>query len=159
MLLHRLQKRGLGLGRCAVDLVGEQQVGEHRALHEAEDVPAGRAVLVQHLGAGDVGRHQVGRELNAAEAEVHHLGERPHEQRLRKTGDASEERMPAREHRGKDLVDHLLLADHALRELPPDLRTLRVQRLDATYVAFVESFVHFLFSSPVSSASTVSSRW
>jgi hypothetical protein len=30
-LLHRLQQRGLGLGRRAVDLVGQQQVGEDRA--------------------------------------------------------------------------------------------------------------------------------
>jgi hypothetical protein len=35
-LLHRLEQRGLGLGRRAVDLVGQEQVGEHRALAEPE---------------------------------------------------------------------------------------------------------------------------
>ena len=35
-LLHRLEQRRLGLGRRAVDLVGEQQVGEHRPLAEPE---------------------------------------------------------------------------------------------------------------------------
>jgi hypothetical protein len=34
--LHGLQEGGLGLGRGAVDLVGEQQVGEDRALLEGE---------------------------------------------------------------------------------------------------------------------------
>jgi K(+)-stimulated pyrophosphate-energized sodium pump len=35
-LLHRLQQRGLGLGRRAVDFVGQQDVGEDRPLDEAE---------------------------------------------------------------------------------------------------------------------------
>ena len=35
-LLHGLEQRGLRLRRCPVDLVGEQQVGEHRALTELE---------------------------------------------------------------------------------------------------------------------------
>ena len=35
-LLHRLEQRGLGLRRRAVDLVGEQQVREDRAFAEAE---------------------------------------------------------------------------------------------------------------------------
>ena len=33
--LHRLEQRGLRLGRRAVDLVGQQDVGEHRAFDEA----------------------------------------------------------------------------------------------------------------------------
>ena len=36
LLLHRLQQRGLRLGGRAVDLVGEDDVGEHRAGHEPE---------------------------------------------------------------------------------------------------------------------------
>src|SRR3712207_7719860 len=35
-LLHRLKQRRLGLRRGAVDLVGDQQAGEHRALAEHE---------------------------------------------------------------------------------------------------------------------------
>ncbi len=35
-LLHRLEQRRLRLGRRAVDLVGQQQVREHRALAEPE---------------------------------------------------------------------------------------------------------------------------
>ena len=43
-LLHGLQQRGLGLGRRAVDFVGQQDVGEDRPLDEAE-VPPARARL------------------------------------------------------------------------------------------------------------------
>ncbi len=64
-LLHRLEQRRLRLRRSAVDLVGEQQVGEDRAGAELE---LGGA-LVEHRRAGHVGGHQVGRELDAREAE------------------------------------------------------------------------------------------
>ena len=40
MLLHRLEQRALRLGRGAVDLVGEHDVGEDRALAELERVAA-----------------------------------------------------------------------------------------------------------------------
>ena len=43
-LLHGLQQRGLGLGRRAVDFVGQQDVGEDRPFDEAE-IAAGRARL------------------------------------------------------------------------------------------------------------------
>ena len=41
VLLHRLEQRGLGLGRRAVDLVGEQDVGEDRAGREDHLAAAG----------------------------------------------------------------------------------------------------------------------
>ncbi len=40
ILLHRLEQRGLRLRRRAVDLVGEDDVGEDRALDEADDALA-----------------------------------------------------------------------------------------------------------------------
>jgi hypothetical protein len=43
--LHRFQQRGLGLGRGAVEFVGQQQVGEDRALLEAEMAMAGAVVF------------------------------------------------------------------------------------------------------------------
>ena len=64
LLLHRLQQRRLGARAGAVDFVGHQQLGEHRALDEAEGAAAAVALL-QHFRAQDVGRHQVGRELDA----------------------------------------------------------------------------------------------
>ena len=43
MLLHRLEQRRLRLRRRAVDLVGQDDVGEHRALDELEGLGAARA--------------------------------------------------------------------------------------------------------------------
>ena len=65
--LHRLQQGRLRLRRRAVDFVGEQDVREDRPFDEAE-LASALVVFVEHRGAGDVGRHQVGRELNAFEA-------------------------------------------------------------------------------------------
>ena len=71
VLLHRLQQRRLGARARAVDLVGHQQLAEDRPGDEAEAALAAGALL-QHLAADDVGRHQVGGELDAARVEPEH---------------------------------------------------------------------------------------
>ena len=86
-LLHRLEQRGLGLRRRAVDLVGEQQVREDRARPELEVAVA----LVPDRRAGDVRGQQVGRELDAAEAEPARLGKGARGQRLRQPGHVLEQ--------------------------------------------------------------------
>ena len=120
--LHRLQQRGLGLGRRAVDFVGQQQVGEDRPFDEAERPPA-VLVFLQHVGARDVGGHQVGRELDALELEIEDLGQRADDQRLGQAWHADQQAMAAGEDRGENLLDHGVLAnDHllqlALHDLP-----------------------------------------
>ena len=65
-LLHALEQARLRLGRGAVDLVDEHDVGEDRARAELEAVLA----LVEDVGADDVGGQQVGRALDARELEV-----------------------------------------------------------------------------------------
>mgnify|MGYP000504077994 CR=1 FL=1 len=65
-LLHGLEQRALGLGRGAVEFVGEQQLGEHRPGVKAE---IARVRLVDGH-ADDVGRQQVAGELDAAEAQA-----------------------------------------------------------------------------------------
>ena len=112
-LLHRLEQRGLGLRRRAVDLVGEQQVGEHRALAE-RNVPPTR--VEDHL-ADHVGRHQVGRELHALELEVERGGHRLDEQRLGHAGHAFEQHVAAHEQRGDEARQRALLADDDLADL------------------------------------------
>ena len=49
--LHRFQERGLGLGRGAVDLVGQDDVREDRPAQELELADAGGLVFLDHLGA------------------------------------------------------------------------------------------------------------
>ena len=65
-LLHHLEQRRLGLRRGPVDLVGQHDGGEDRARVELER--AHRLVVDGH--AGDVGRQQVGGELDPRGAAV-----------------------------------------------------------------------------------------
>ena len=111
IFLHRLQQRRLGLGRRAVDLVGQDHVAEDRALEETELAAARAAVFLDHLGAGDVGGHQVGRELDAAELQREGLGQRADQQRLGQARHADQQAVAAGEHRHQQFLDHLLLAD------------------------------------------------
>ena len=67
-LLHGLEQRRLDLGRRAVDLVGQHDVGEDRP--RLEDEAFGRLLAEVHLRAGDVGRQQVGGELDPAEVRL-----------------------------------------------------------------------------------------
>jgi hypothetical protein len=118
VLLHRLEQRRLGLGRRAVDLVGEDDVGEDRAGDEADGACAGGPILLDHLGAEDVRRHQVGRELDAAELQVDGVGECLDQQRLGQPRHAAQQAMAAGEERGQDLLDDRVLADDHLPQLP-----------------------------------------
>ncbi len=120
MLLHRFEQRGLGLGRRAVDFVRENEVGEHGPGDEHH--PAGLAGVLQNLRAGDVRRHEVGRELDALELEVEDFGDGLDEERLGQPRRAGDEAVPAGEQGDEQLFDHLLLADNDLGEFSLDAR-------------------------------------
>ena len=111
-LLHRLQQRGLGLRRRAVDLVRQHDVGENRSLHELKlTVPAAR--FLQDVSTGNVRRHQVGGELDTAEGEIHGLGQGVDHQRLGQTRHTHQQAMSAGQNAGEQALDHILLAlDH-----------------------------------------------
>jgi hypothetical protein len=70
-LLHHLEQRRLRARRGAVDLVGQEHVGEDRALAELE----GAVLRAVEAAAGDVGRQQVRRELHPAEHAVDAAGQ------------------------------------------------------------------------------------
>ena len=112
-LLHRLEQRGLRLRRSAVDLVGEQEVGEDRPGPELEVAVA----LVPDRRAGDVGGEQVRRELDAAEAEPARLGERARGQRLREPGHVLEQDVAVGEQAEQDELELLALADDRALDL------------------------------------------
>ncbi len=69
---------------------------------------------------GDVGRHQVRRELDPVELEIEHLRQRADEQRLREAGHADDQTVAADEQREQHLVDDVLLADDELAQLVLD---------------------------------------
>ena len=62
------------------------------------------------FGAGDVGRHQVGRELDAAELEVERLGERAHQHGLAQAGHALEQGVAAGDEADQHVAHDLGLA-------------------------------------------------
>ena len=115
-LRHRLEQRGLRLRRSAVDLVAEEQVREDRPRPELEVAGA----LVVDRRAGDVGGHQVGRELDPLEAHVAHLRERARDQRLREARVVLEQHVAVGEKREQAGLERAALADHRLLDLVED---------------------------------------
>ena len=117
-LLHRLQERGLGLGRGPVDLVGQQQVGEQRPLAEAELL----AARVEEEGAGQVAGEQVRRELGPGEFEAERLREGAGGQGLAQPGEVLQEDVAAGEDGGEHEFELFALAHdrplHGGQDLP-----------------------------------------
>jgi hypothetical protein len=141
--LHRFQQRRLGLGRRAVDLVGQQHLGEYGTGLEAEHALAGTGVFLQDLGADDIRGHQVGRELDAAELHVRGLGQRLHQQGLAQARHAFDQRVAAAQQAGEQQLHHVLLADD-------DTAHARLERVDLRHqvgdVVFSPCFCHSHFS-------------
>ncbi len=117
--LHRLEQRGLGLRRGAVDLIGEHNIREHRTRLEGEDPPSVFG-FVQDIGAGDVRRHQVRRELDAAERKVQRIPNGAHESGLAESRHAFEQDVAASEEGDQHLVDDFVLADDHALDFPLD---------------------------------------
>ena len=114
-LLHRLQQRRLRPRRGPVDLVGHQHLAEHRPLLELEVA----RLLVEEVDAHDVGRHQVGRELDSPEHATQRLGEGLAQRRLADSGHVVHQDVAVAQQRDHGLVDRLILADyHALDTVP-----------------------------------------
>ena len=113
--LHRFEQRGLGLRGRAVDLVGHQEVGEHRALSEHE---LGTA---EDERAREVGRKEVRRELHLAHVETQRPTDSGGEQGLGDPGSSFEQQVPTDGHRGQHGVDDGLLADDDLGHFDADV--------------------------------------
>ncbi len=105
-LLHHLEERGLHLRGRAVDLVGEQEVAEDGAELGLERALVGPV----DARADEVGRHEVGRELDARERAAEHAGRRLDRQRLREAGHALDQEVPLREQADEHPLEHLVLA-------------------------------------------------
>ncbi len=119
MFLHGFQQRRLRLGRRAVDFVGQDHVGEDRAFDELQFAMAvGR--LFQNFGAGDVGRHQVRRELDAMKFQMEDLARRADQQGFRQPGGTGDQAMPAGKQADQQLGRDFLLADDDFGQLGVD---------------------------------------
>jgi hypothetical protein len=106
--VHDLQQRRLGLRRCAVDLVGDDDAGEHRPGMELE--PA--AGLVEDRHTGHVGGQQIGRELDPPPLPADRRRNRAGQRGLADAGHVLEQHVTLGEQRGQGQPDHLRLAEH-----------------------------------------------
>ena len=97
-----------GLARLISSAI--KQLGEDRAGEEAEAALAGLAFL-QHLGAENVGGHEVGRELDAPRVEPEHDAHGLDELGLGEARHAEQERMAAGQDGDERLLDDLVLAE------------------------------------------------
>ncbi len=94
VFLHRLQQGGLGAWAGAVDLVGHQQLAEHRPRHEAEAAPP-VGCLIQDFAAQDIGRHQVRGELHPLALQAEDGAERLHQPALAKPRHTNQQQVAA----------------------------------------------------------------
>ena len=78
--------------------------------HETEAAAAAR--FFQHLGAENVGRHQIGRELHAPRVEAEHGAEGFDELGLGEARNADEQAMTAGQQRDQSFLDDLRLAEN-----------------------------------------------
>ncbi len=108
--LHGFEHGGLGLGRGAIDFVGEDEMREDRAALELKFAPAGVS-FHDEVRAEDVGGHEVGRELDAAERHVEHFAERANEERLAQARHAFEQHVAAAKQRDQRAFDDLGVTD------------------------------------------------
>jgi hypothetical protein len=110
---HGLEQGGLYFGRRAVDFIGEDQVMEQRALLKME------AALLRtvDLGAGEVGRKQVGRELDAVEIAFDALAEHFDGPGLGQPGRAFHQQVPVGQEGDQQAVDQGFLADDVAADI------------------------------------------
>ncbi len=74
------------------------------------------AFFLDDLCAGNVARHQVWRELDAAELQVEHLGKSSNKESLGEAGDPHEQAVPAREQGNEQMLNDRLLSNDGLAD-------------------------------------------
>ncbi len=128
LFLHRLQQSRLGARTGAVDFVGHEKLAKHRALDKAES--AFSVGVLQNLGAQNIGRHQVRRELHPLVSQPQHRTQGIDQQRLSKAREADQQNVTACQQRDKGFVDNLFLAVYDAAYAVANRRETLSQRLD-----------------------------
>ena len=98
MFLHSLEQSTLHLGRGTVDFIGQHEVGKHRTVLHLEVFVLLR---VDHR-TDNVGRQQIGSELNSAEIGIDELCQRLDGQRLCQSGHTFQKDVTVAEERDEE---------------------------------------------------------
>ena len=113
LLFHHLEQCCLGFGRSAVDFVDEYQVGKNRPLLELEC----RIADIENAAARNIGRHEVGCELDAVEAQGSSARQEVNSQRFGYAGHAFNQHMAIAKKAGQHEANHFFLPYQHPREL------------------------------------------
>src|SRR5258707_10422091 len=112
--VHRLKQCGLRFRRGAIDLIGEQNIGEDRSALELE-------LLLQrriYRDSQHVGRKHVTGELHALKGAIDGAGESLSQRGLADSGNAFDQKMAAGENADQRQANHIVLAaDYAAQRL------------------------------------------
>ncbi len=104
---HRFEQRALRARAGAIDLIGQQQLREHRPGAELELLVA----AVEDGDAEDVGRQQVAGELHALPGKAQHLRQRMGQRGLAHARHVLDQQVAAREQAGEREPAALALAE------------------------------------------------
>ena len=115
MLGHRFEQGALHLGGCPVDLIGKQQVVKQRTGLEDEAAILGAI----DVGPRQVGRKQIGSELDAVKPPLDAVGQHLDGAGLGQTGWSFHQNMAIGEQCRHQAIDQLGLSQHLLIEVSP----------------------------------------
>ena len=116
MFLHGLQQSRLGLGRSAIDFVGQNQMSENRAPLKLELAPAA-GDFHHDVCPKNVRGHQVRGELNATERQVEDFTESANQQGLAEARDPFQQYVSASKQGDKGSFDDAFVANHHFANL------------------------------------------
>lgn len=106
-LLHRFEESALDLGGCAIDFIGQNEVGE-----DGTEMRAKLAILrLKYHCADHVAGEQIGRELDTFELHAEGHAERAHEEGLGQAGHTFEQNVPVGQQGHEQALDYGILSD------------------------------------------------
>jgi hypothetical protein len=112
-LIHGLEEGGLRARRGPIDLIGEKEIGKHWAGYEVEAAVA----LMIEIVAEDVGREEVGSELEALETATHRSGEGMGQRGFSNARRPGEEGMPTGQEGSEEKIGRVIRAKDGGEEM------------------------------------------
>ncbi|CRF28989.1 Uncharacterised protein [Mycobacterium tuberculosis] len=140
LFLHRFKQRALCLRRRPVDLIGQDEIAKNRTRLE----PVGRfpfQTKLDYVRSGNVGRHQIGRKLNAREAHIKRIGHRTNQHRFAEPRYPFEQRVTPCKNTPQQLLHDILLPDNHPADLFLDRSNHRSPRFDLLSRFYHERFL------------------